>query len=242
MGIQLFRSAALILALSATSTHAVGLGDKTLTLHTSWQISVDAAGHVVGLSTHDTLNPTLKDALEHHIHSWEFVSGKLDGTPQATDTTLWLKLEFAPEASTGKYLMRIADVETGPAIVPTKKRIPKYPPSMRQRKEQGRVVLVLSYDAEGTVLSAVPHASASLAHPVLVKTAVAALMQWQMVPERVAGHGLPGKVLVPVCFMLRRHQSCAFTPPGSKRAAETGLPLNLTVVTQLKSKVIGQML
>jgi len=77
---------------------------------------------------------------------------------------------------------------------------------------------------------------------VLVKTAVAALLQWQLVPERVAGHGLPGRVMVPVCFLLRRHAACRYTPPGSKRAAQSEQPLNLTAVTQLKSDVIGQIL
>jgi len=242
MRIRRLGFAALALIFVAGSTPSAGVGDKPLILHTSWQLSLDAAGHVVDLSTRDPVNPTLKEALEHHIRHWEFVSGKLDGTPQATETTLWLKIEFTPEASTGKYLMRIADVDSGPAIEPSSKRIPKYPPSMLKRKEQGVVVLILSYDADGKVQSAVPSEAAPAAHPVLVKTAVAALLQWQLVPERVAGHGLPGRVMVPVCFLLRRHAACQYTPPGSKRAAQSEQPLNLTAVTQLKTDVIGQML
>jgi protein TonB len=77
---------------------------------------------------------------------------------------------------------------------------PDYPWLSRRRGEEGRVVLRVTVDAEGS--AAVVEVAASSGHDRLDRAALAAVRRWRFAPARQGGKAIPGTVAVLVTFRL----------------------------------------
>jgi len=77
---------------------------------------------------------------------------------------------------------------------------PEYPSLARKRGWQGKVVLEVVIQADGSVEQVRLHSGSGFA--LLDKAAIASVGQWRFWPEMHDGKGVPSKVLVPVNFSL----------------------------------------
>ena len=75
---------------------------------------------------------------------------------------------------------------------------PPYPEDARAQRIEGVVMLLVSVDAAGRVLSA--QLSQSSGHDVLDRAALAAIRTWRFVPARQADQAVPATVEVPIRF------------------------------------------
>lgn len=151
----------------------------------SWAVSLDAQGRVTEVRQTTALKPVLAEPVERAIRSWSFQPGKVDGTAQATDTTVIVSMALQ-EVDKG-YAIRVTDVRTGGRVgkVPSMSIDPRDVP----RKPVGYAMRV-AYDAAGKVVSSepadgAPKVSSSLRHMFKRLTT-----DMTFVPERVAGHGV----------------------------------------------------
>ena len=85
----------------------------------------------------------------------------------------------------------------------------------------------------------------------LVELAGAAVRDWSYEPERVAGVGMPGKVIVPVCYSAGKtkkrkgalsERRCVWSPTDSKAKVGNGESLSLDSKVHLKAEVVGSAL
>lgn len=75
---------------------------------------------------------------------------------------------------------------------------PPYPEEARAQRMEGVVMLLVSVDAAGRVLSA--QLSQSSGHDVLDRAALAAIRTWRFVPAHQADQAVPATVEVPIRF------------------------------------------
>jgi hypothetical protein len=237
----------------APSSSAASGAERFTTLQ--WNLGLDAQGHVTTLSAKGDAIEAVRARLEQVIPQWEFVSGMLDGKPVATDTLLSVRVALTPSADGSTYAVKLVDVRTGGSVGDTKKSSPRFPPSelrrMVERKiTSAQIAIEVGYDASGkaTELRVV---ESSLSQPEgLVKAVMKSLSEWTYVPERVAGVGVPGTLVVPVCFTLaqsaaesrRLSNACRWTLPGSDATIEEGQSLALDSRVRLKTDVSGSVL
>ncbi|MGD9583640.1 MAG: TonB family protein [Lysobacterales bacterium] len=210
---------------------------------TLWQISLDAEGRVVELVPNFELTPGITEALKQAISTWQFEPGAVNGKPQPTQS--WLSVRVGFGISARKIVsLRILDVDAGGHMEFDRSNIPKYPSSMLRRREQGMAVVKVEYDGDGKITQAALAEYAPAIHPTLAGAAIDAVLRWKVTPERVAGHGVAGAMIVPFCFTLGDSKPgwCKFTPPDRAGSAETDRPINLAAVTKLKTSVVGQVL
>ncbi len=78
---------------------------------------------------------------------------------------------------------------------------PAYPPLARRMGEEGRVVLRVQVDPEGTPVALEVRATSG--HPRLDQAAMEAVRRWKFVPAVLGGLRVAAWVLVPVSFSLR---------------------------------------
>jgi len=89
----------------------------------------------------------------------------------------------------------------GPGYTPPQFLIrykPPYPEEARAQRIEGVVMLLVSLDASGRVLSA--QLSQSSGHDVLDRAALAAIRSWRFVPAHQADQAVPATVEVPIRF------------------------------------------
>jgi hypothetical protein len=153
-------------------------------IDTEWSLSLDAQGRIVQLADLNKLDAPLRDPLEKAIRSWAFESGKIDGQPAATDTTLTVSLKFEPQGS-DKYAIRIEDVRLGGRLAqikfPTTRSI-----ASEIRGSGASVVLKLRYNEAGKVV-AVELQDITKSKPNWKKEILLAAKAWTFSPERVGG-------------------------------------------------------
>lgn len=78
---------------------------------------------------------------------------------------------------------------------------PVYPPLSRRMGEQGKVLLRVQVDAEGTPQEVALYRSCGVAR--LDEAALAAVRRWQFQPARQAGQAVAASVIVPIDFKLK---------------------------------------
>jgi hypothetical protein len=224
-------------------------------MHTSlqWRMTLDASGRITALSPVQSENAALKAKLEPVIRAWEFVPGAVNGQPAATDTILTVQLALLPIAESEQLSVVVEDVRTGGRIADAS-QVPRFP-----RSEVGKVMRAgglasyffeVSYDGKGIVQSVTPAAGSTKGMDRLRRSAEQTLSRWIYEPEQVAGIGVPGTLIVPVCYSVGSSRSeaeragnhCVWTKPGSKATVGEGQSLALDSSVTLKTHVIGSML
>lgn len=209
----------------------------------SWSVGLDEKGTITSLeAVSPEYMPALQTRLEPAIRTWHFTTGKINGQPAPTQTTLTLKLAFEP-AGDGDYRVRLRNLGTGPTYGHIVQ--PHYPDFALQAHRGGAVMLKVDYDADGRITSATPVEGGSPKPTIdLIKSATIAVKQWTFKPERIAGHGVPGKALVPVCFAIsaRQQRSCLWKRDGEDKPLDSDRPIALSSVVGIDTNLVGSTL
>jgi TonB family protein len=206
-----------------------------------WNLSLDSTGRIVSLlPVSEDYQRAVRQELEPLIQRWHFTAGKLDGQPAPTETTLNVNVALDPSDDAKSYRVRIVSAGTGATykhVMP-----PEYPKSAMHMGRDGGVWLRVDYDAEGRVTAVIPIEGKDKpwVDGSLMRAAVAAVKHWTMRPEMVAGHGVAGAVIAPICFSLSDHtERCSWTPPGVNKPVDPALPITLTSVVGLDMGAAG---
>jgi len=248
-------------ALVATSILAVAFGGAAhaaekaadpVRLGFAWKLSLDAQGHVTQLTAITNKRadsvPQVRERIEQTIRSWAFVSGTVDGTPAPTDTHLSVSISLVPNDE-NSYRIRFDDVRTGGSIL--KAAPPHYPPSAVRDRKTGMVVLRVEYDANGKTASAVLDPSSPPVDKSLVEASIDVVKKsWTFQPELVAGHGLPGTQVLPICYAIfdmpvrssNPAQGCQWNPPGGRASISQGESLAVNPAAHLANDVVDHTL
>lgn len=213
-----------------------------------WNVSIDKDGHVASLTAQSVLKADVREPLERAIRSWMFDAGRIDDHAAATETTLTVDVRFVPAAQ-DRFAVRIDDARTGGTISFPKgdsRAIPRLPTKGIRNGTGALVVVKVAYDADGHVLTVDPQASESVATtPAFDQATVTAVRRWTARPERVDGHGVPGVVMVPVCYTVGTANStfdCSWRPHGSRAMVGQGGSLALESAAHLRTDVVGHAL
>jgi hypothetical protein len=228
------------------AVHATEVAE--MTVDTIWRVELDAAGHVTAVEQESRARPVLADPLEAAIRGWRFEPGHVDGKPAATETTLYVTAALEPVAD--GYAVRVKSAHTGVGVNRDETAAPQFPQRVVKSIRTpyaGLGVVKAEYDATGKVHKSEPAADVSESDRVLARSAAHAVKRWTFRPERVAGHGVPGTVYVPVCFQLQRNGEhavpCpAWTRPGAATAGESSNPVSSDPAAKLGQDVIGKTL
>jgi TonB family protein len=209
----------------------------------SWSVGLDEKGAITSLEAiNPEYMPALQTRLEPAIRTWHFTTGKINGQPAPTQTTLTLKLAFE-SAGDGDYHVRLRTLGTGATYEHLVR--PLYPEFERRTHRDGFVMLKVDYDADGRITSATPVEGATPKPTTnLVRSAMAAAKQSKFKPERIAGHGVPGSAMMPICFSIssRAQRSCLWKRDGEDRPLNGDGPIALTSVVQIDTDVVGSTL
>lgn len=180
-------------------------------------ITVDATGHVSSAKVVDDLPKATVARIVERVSAFEFTPASRAGHAAECSTTLWLEFAFEP-VDDENVAIRIRDAYTAPGLVPRKRNNPGYPSEMLRKRLDSDVRLELAYDTEGKVTGTT--VLESTGHPSFGEAAAKMVSRWQLVPERVAGVGVPGTVVVPIAFRIadgRKHAE----PPASRMMETT---------------------
>ena len=229
--------------LACVAAAAVAKEPAPLVVRMVWDISVDAQGHIVRLSTRETKLADIRDRIEHEIRSWQFSPGKVDGVPAPSDSTLVVTLTATPTDG-AHYAIRVTEAATGGGygtMTP-----PQYPHASLLSHRQGYVVLKVNYGTDGKVLDAALADGAPKADSPFITASINAVRQWVFVPEVIGGHPRAGAAIVPICFAISgmhvRPPDCTWKRPGDDLKVSGDQMVALHSAVTLKSDVAGRAL
>lgn len=226
---------------------------ETLKTTVQWRMSLDAQGHVTALDPQGKAIDAIREKLEPVVRAWDFEPGAINGNPAATETMLSVQISMLPSADSETYSIRFDDVRTG-GFVRASENSPRFTQSSAASvlRDGGfaRLVFEVSYDKAGMPQAVAVQAGSTLQKGRLIDDAEKALEKWTFEPERVAGIGVPGKVIVPICYYVglsrrdaeKSGRSCLWTQPGTKATVGEGQSLAVDSSVSLKSDVIGRTL
>ncbi len=223
---------------------------KELSTTMRWTLSLDADGRVASLHIQGESIDALRGKLETAIRRWEFEPGQVDGKPSATDTTLVVELALVPSTDGSEYAARITSARTGGSVADASVA-PRFPAAslsnLLNRKDSFNAVVVVRvrYDAAGKVIAIDPEAGTPVQDGPLLASVRKAVKQWTYQPELIAGIGVPGAVLVPVCFTVasdlstsrEKSKRCRWTQPGTEVSVTGGESLAVDSAVSLKTDV-----
>jgi TonB family protein len=176
---------------------------EAINLSVAWSLSVDANGHITALEPIANARadrvPQIRAELERAIHEWRFAPGTANGRAAPTQTRLSVGISVIPDGDNASRI-RINSVHTGgwvSYVTP-----PKYPKEAIVAHHQGKVLVRLQYDENGTVTSAEMSESSAHIDPALVHAAIDIAKKWRYTPEMVDGRGVPATIVTPFCFTL----------------------------------------
>ncbi len=221
---------------------------KELSTTMNWKLSLDANGRVVSLDAKGESINALREKLENEIRKWEFEPGQVDGKPAATETDLVVQVELAESTDGSEYAVRIKSARTGGSVADASVA-PRFPVAqlsgIMSRRDLffAQVVVEVRYDAAGKAIAIAPASSSPVQDGPLLESVRKALNQWTYQPELIAGIGVPGALLVPVCFTVssnvpkahRPDNRCRWTQPGSQDSVAAGESLALNSRVSLKT-------
>ena len=238
---------------SATGALAAPKAPEALATTVQWKMSLDAQGHVTGLDLQTKTMGALRERLEPVIRAWEFDPGTINGEPAATETMLSVQISLLPSEDGESISIRFDDVRTG-GYVSGNITPPRFTSSEAKKLQRSggfaRLIFEVSYDKAGKLETVVVLPSSTVEKGNLVKDAENALRKWTYEPERVAGVGVPGKLVVPICYYMglserdaeRQGKNCNWKKPGSEATVGQGQSLALDSSVSLKTDVIGRTL
>lgn len=224
------------LQLALVSTAAAASGDAPPMVRISWDLSLDAQGHVVALTTRDTRLASAHAELERQIRSWKFSSGKIDGVPVPTRTHLHLSFE-ARAGSESKYTLHMLSATTGPDYL--RQDAPSYPAEAAHLRRQGLVQLSVRFDENGVVQDVQAYGDQET-DALLARAARKAVRSWTFSPEVVGGRPRASTAIVPICFAIAglTPPDCRIIDPNTHRSVD-GL-VAIDPAARLESNVIEQ--
>lgn len=216
-----------------------------VTITLAWNLSLDANGHVtrlekIGDSRADRF-PEIRSRVQQAVRGWQFIPGKIDGKPAATQTRLSLDLSLLAQSAQAMSI-RVDSADTG-AWYGTQARV-RYPAKAVRYHRVGEVVLTVSFDASGKVTAVTPTPGAPSVDQSLIDAATASVKKWTFKPETVAGHGVAGSVITPFCFQIdpRNDPGCHWRAPGHDSPLAQGEAFALNPVARLSTDVAGRIL
>lgn len=219
----------------------IGARDKaTAHVTIAWEITLDAQGKVTEIATHDKGIANLNARLENAIRNWQFSAGKVDGRSVPTKTTLQTELEITNDGSVIGVKALKAFVGAGYDSV----RAPAYPHLSEIQGEQGLVVLLVNFDAQGKVLGVSTYEDAPHPNPRLQRAAAAGVSEWTFKPELLDGQGIAGRAIVPVCFSIGGHRppNCTWKSAVAGEKADASHLIALDPAAKLETDVTGRAL
>ncbi|MEZ5462708.1 hypothetical protein [Dokdonella sp.] len=231
---------------------AAASGDE-LTTTVQWKMHLDPEGRITALEPKGSTIDAVRQKLEPVVRSWSFVPGTVNGEPAGTDTLLSVQVTLAPLPDGEQFSLRIDDARTG-GFVADASTPPRFPAKEVRKLLDGdgyaSFFYEVGFDHDGVPTSVVLAHRSGATKGSLGKLAEEAVRSWTYEPERVAGVGVPGSVVVPVCFSVgssprsaqRNSSHCRWNQPGSKAAVEEGQSLALESSASLKSDVVGRVL
>ncbi|MFZ2236682.1 MAG: hypothetical protein WAV67_09920, partial [Dokdonella sp.] len=200
-------------------------------------------------------NDALREKLETAIRHWDFESGQIDGKPAPTDTALAVQVGMTESADGSEYAVRIKNARTGGSVADASVA-PRFPAaSMSKLLRRGdsffaQVVVEVRYDADGKAIAVAPVAGSPVQDGPMLDSVRKAVKRWGYQPELIAGVGVPGTVLVPVCFSVvsdvgkarQAENRCRWTQPGTQTSVAEGESLALDSSVQLKTAISDNVL
>lgn len=247
---ELFLSASMLATSGAIAAPKV---PEVLGTTVQWKMTLDAQGHVTALDLQSGTIDAVREKLEPVVRNWQFISGTVNGEPAATETMLSVQISLLPSGDGESYAIRFEDVRTGGYVGENTKQ-PRFTKSAAQAVLRNggfaRLVFEISFDKAGIPQAIALQPGSTSKKGRLIDYAEKALREWTYEPERVAGIGVPGKVIVPICYYVglsvseaeRAGKSCLWTKPGSKASVGQGESLALDSSVSLKNDVIGRTL
>ncbi len=217
-----------------------------------WKTNLDAGGQITALVPRDAVNSPLAAQLEPVVRTWSFEPATVNGEKAAAETLLSVQIALIPSADGQSYSVRVDDVRTGGSIVPSHGSIRLPESEARALKSDGgftKLAFEVSYDATGRASEVTLLPDPKNPEGRLVEISAGAVREWQYEPERVAGAGVPGKVIVPICYSAgkakkrkgtREGKRCIWSQPDSKAQVGNGDSLSLDSRVQLKTAVVGR--
>ena len=169
----------------------------------AWRMSLGADGKISALEPRSNTIAALREKLEPVVRSWEFEPGTINGQPASTETILSVDVSLLPEGDK-TLAIRVDDVRTGGDI--ENQRVPSSTASMLAKlKENGGVVqriYEISYDQLGAITKVSVLEGSTKVKGRFPDHTEKSFRHWKFVPERVAGIGIPGKVVISFCFSI----------------------------------------
>ncbi len=210
-----------------------------------WTMSLDANGAITALEAKPgRIKEVLRKVLETAVRGWKFEPGSINGTPAATETNLIVSISLWPMPGGESYSVKVESVQTGSGVAKFG-RMPSFSQAQAERARRDKinpmVILELTFDENGKAGEVFLADQSPVIEGPLVKQAIKAVRTWTFKPERVAGHGVPGRALIPICYVASG-SDCTY--PESKNGApfEPGSSIALESRVSLKSDVIGKTL
>lgn len=233
---------------AATSAQPEKQKELSTTFH--WNLSLDADGRVVSLKPEGKSNDALREKLETAIRHWNFEPGQVDEKPAPTVTALVVQVGLVESADGSEYAVRIKNARTGGSVADAS-AAPRFPAAaMTSVLRRGgsffaQVVVEIRYDAAGKAIAVTPVAGSPIQDGPMLDSVRKAAKRWTYQPELIAGIGVPGTVLVPVCFSVasdvakarQAENRCRWTQPGTQVSVGEGESLALDSSVQLKSAI-----
>lgn len=241
------------LMLAGTSAIAANKIPDIAKTSVQWQMSLDAHGNVTALDLKSNTIDVVREKLEPAVRAWKFDPGTFNGEPAATETMLSVQISLLPSADGESTSIRFDDVRTG-GYVSGNITPPRFGRAEAQKLIRNggfaRLIFEVGYDNAGKLQTVAVLPSSTVEKGNLVKNAENALRKWTYEPERVAGVGVPGKLVVPICYYMgvserdaeRMGKNCEWKKPGSEATVGQGQSLALDSRVRLKTDVIGRTL
>jgi hypothetical protein len=211
-----------------------------------WRITIDATGHVAAMAPYvRTPSKAVRAAMEPDIRQWKFHPGLVDGKPVETTTLLIVSFSLVADATGENYRVRYDEVQTGGAIA-SMSASPHFPSAeMRRLLKTGSaelVAVIVSYNARGKATEVVVADDSPVAEGALAKAAMQEVRTWKYEPERIAGQGIAGRILLPICYAADRKAQCIWNRSAGLPEVKQGQSLALDSQVRLESDVVGRIL
>ena len=226
-------------------TSAAGAATSHIHVDINWRVTIDPLGHVTAMTAAPKQDvdriPQIRTRLEQEVRTWQFLPGMINGKPVETRTGLRLSATLIA-ASDNAIRIQLDHADVGGTLL--KAIAPRYPAKAIRMHRQGEVVLRITYDANGNVISTSVYPGAPKADASLIEASEKVARESKFDPETVGGHGVAGEMVTPFCYTLGRSQSdqCDWKRPGSDETLRDGETLALNPAAKLLTDVAGRTL
>jgi TonB family protein len=152
----------------------------------------------------ETAQNRLKGEVARRITQWKFSPAKLDGTAVDAHTFVWVGMEAQVNAD-GNFTVRVTHAGTGPRA--SHRVRPGYPEAAARSGAEGIVVLLVSIDEHGRIVSTeIEHSDASPGSGTSLRLFEAGAMRaaklWRYDTETAGGKGVAARIRLPIEYCM----------------------------------------